>query len=301
MDEYYNRINKLKKEKDAIIIAHNYQNEEVQGIADFVGDSFALSKIAKEIDNNVIVFCGVHFMAETAKILSPQKKVLLPVKDAGCPMADMVTAKDIKELRIKNPNAAVVCYVNTSAAVKAESDIACTSSNAVSVVKSLNNKEIIFVPDENLGTYIAKQVPEKKIIIYNGYCATHKIVTQEDVVKARKAVSDAELLVHPECRPEVSEMADFVGSTSQIIDYAENSDNKKFIIGTEQGVLFWLKNRNPDKKFYILSPKMICPNMKKTNLRDIESALENMSYEITLDNEVIERASHSLNRMLDIK
>lgn len=300
MKEIIDKISELKEQRNATILAHNYQIGEVQEIADFVGDSFALSKKAKETACDVIVFCGVHFMAETAKILSPQKTILLPARDAGCPMADMVTVPDVEALRKAHPDAAVVCYVNSSAEVKAVSDVCCTSSNAVSVIRSLPNRRIIFIPDENLGDYVARQLPDKEIILFEGYCTTHKRVTLEETDAARKAVPDAKLLVHPECRPEVVAKADFAGSTSQIIDYVTNAEDRRFIIGTEQGVLHWLKQKHPDKKFYLLSQKLICPNMKKTTLKTILTALETMTYQIRLSEQIIERAYGSLEKMLRI-
>ncbi len=291
----------LKQERNAVIVAHNYQIDDVQALADVIGDSFALSKYCASVPQDVIVFCGVHFMAESAKILSPQKTVLLPEINAGCPMADMVTAEDVRALKRNHPNAAVVCYINTSAAVKAESDICCTSSNAVKVIQSLAEEEIIFVPDKNLGNYIAKKVPEKRMIIWDGFCVTHHRVTLEDVQKAKEAHPDAVLLVHPECRPEVVELADFVGSTRQIIDFAAASKEKKFIIGTEMGVLFSLKRNNPEKTFYLLSPGLICPNMKKTRLDSVYNALKQMRYTIELAEEILVKARTSLERMLKVE
>ncbi|HEX9948946.1 MAG TPA: quinolinate synthase NadA [Thermodesulfobacteriota bacterium] len=291
----------LKQERNAVIVAHNYQIDDVQALADVIGDSFALSKYCASVPQDVIVFCGVHFMAESAKILSPQKTVLLPEINAGCPMADMVTAEDVRALKRNHPHAAVVCYINTSAAVKAESDICCTSSNAVKVIQSLAEEEIIFVPDKNLGNYIAKKVPEKRMIIWDGYCVTHHRVTLEDVQKAKKAHPDAVLLVHPECRPEVVELADFVGSTRQIIDFAAASKEKKFIIGTEMGVLFSLKRNNPEKTFYLLSPGLICPNMKRTRLESVYNALKQMRYPIELAEEILVKARTSLERMLKVE
>ena len=300
MKEIIDKISELKEQRNATILAHNYQIGEVQEIADFVGDSFALSKKAKETACDVIVFCGVHFMAETAKILSPQKTILLPARDAGCPMADMVTVPDVEALRKAHPDAAVVCYVNSSAEVKAVSDVCCTSSNAVSVIRSLPNHRIIFIPDENLGDYVARQLPDKEIILFEGYCTIHKRVTLEETDAAKEAVPDAKLLVHPECRPEVVAKADFAGSTSQIIDYVANAEDRLFIIGTEQGVLHWLKQKHPDKKFYLLSQKLICPNMKKTTLKTVLTALETMTYQIRLSEQIIERAYGSLEKMLRI-
>lgn len=294
-------ILELKKKRNAVIVAHNYQIDEVQDIADAVGDSFALSKYCASSDSEVIVFCGVHFMAESAKILSPDKIVLLPERDAGCPMADMVTAEALREEKKQHPGAAVVCYINSSAEVKAESDICCTSSNALDVVRSLKEKDILFVPDQNLGSYIAKMVPEKNIILWEGYCITHHRVGTDDVNAARQNHPDALLLVHPECRPEVVGMADFVGSTSEIIKYASKSDSPKFIIGTEMGVMHKLKMDNPDKTFYLLSQGMVCPNMKKTALQSVFNALNDMKYEIDLNEDIRLKAKTSLERMLSIK
>lgn len=298
--DYIENINKLKQELDAIILAHYYQRPEVQDIADYVGDSFALSKLAKNLPNKVIVFCGVHFMAESAKILSPQKTVLLPAIDAGCPMADMVTPEDIVLLRHKYPNAAIVCYVNSSAQVKAECDICCTSSNAIKVVKSLKQKDIVFVPDKHLGEFVAKQVPEKNIILFDGYCITHHRITLKNAKDAREALKNALLVVHPECPDEVVKEADFAGSTEQIIDFITKSDKKEFIIGTEMGVFHEIEKRNPDKKLYLLNSGLVCPDMKKTTVESVYYALKYKRYEINLSNLIIERAKHSLDKMLEI-
>jgi len=294
-------ISRLRKERNAIIVAHNYQVDDVQEIADMVGDSFALSKYCASSTAEVIVFCGVHFMAESAKILSPGKTVLLPEKDAGCPMADMVTAEALREEKLRHPGAAVVCYINSTAEVKAESDVCCTSSNAVKVIKSIEQHEIIFVPDKNLGHYVAQMVPEKQIFLWNGFCVTHNKIKTSEVAKIKVLHPDALLLVHPECTPEVVAMADFTGSTKQIIDYANKSDNGKFIIGTEMGVLFRLKRDNPGKQFYLMSPGLMCPNMKKTSLESIYRSLNNMYYRIELDEEIRLKAKKSLDRMLEIE
>jgi quinolinate synthase len=285
-NELITQILALKKQRNAVIVAHNYQIDDVQEIADIVGDSFALAKYCAASPHDVIVFCGVRFMAESAKILSPQKTVLLPEINAECPMADMVTAGDVKRMKAKYPCTAVVCYINTSAEVKAECDICCTSSNAVKVIESLAEEEIIFVPDRNLGDYIAKKVPRKKMILWEGYCITHERVIAEDVTKVKEAHPDALVLVHPECRPEVVQMADFVGSTKQIIEFASASERNKFVIGTEMGVLTRLKKDNPDKTFYLLSQGLICPNMKKTRLESVYHALRDMKYAIELEEEV---------------
>jgi len=294
-------IRRLKKERNAIILAHNYQVPEVQDVADIVGDSFALSQHAAETDSDVIVFCGVHFMAESAKILSPDKTVLLPVRDAGCPMADMVTAPKLREMKARYPDAAVVCYVNSSAEVKAESDVCCTSSNALKVVESLENKQVIFVPDKNLGSYIASKVKNKEIILWKGFCITHKRVKVEEVQKIRQLHPNAKILMHPECEPEVQKLADFLGSTSAIIKYAGEIPEKDIIIGTEEGIIHLLKKQNPDKNFYLLSMGLICTNMKKTRLEDVHSALLNMQHEIHVDEDIRIKALKSLERMLKIK
>ncbi|HNR03848.1 MAG TPA: quinolinate synthase NadA [Bacillota bacterium] len=294
-------IQRLKKERNAIILAHNYQVPEVQDVADVVGDSFSLSQHAAETDSDVIVFCGVHFMAESAKILSPDKTVLLPVRDAGCPMADMVTAPKLREMKARYPDAAVVCYVNSSAEVKAESDVCCTSSNALKVVESLENKQVIFVPDKNLGSFVASKVKNKEIILWKGFCITHKRVKVEEVQKIRQLHPNAKILMHPECEPEVQKLADFLGSTSAIIKYAGEIPEKDVIIGTEEGILHLLKRQNPDKNFYLLSTGLICTNMKKTRLDDVHSALLNMQHEIHVDEDIRIKALKSLERMLKIK
>lgn len=301
MNDIIKEINRIKKEKNAVIVAHNYQIDEVQDIADLVGDSFALSKFCANNNADVIVFCGVHFMAESAKIISPKKTVILPEKHAGCPMADMVTAEALKKKKVEHPGAAVVCYINSSAEVKAESDICCTSSNAVNVVNSLEQKDIIFVPDENLGSYIAEKLPHKNIILWNGYCITHHKIKKDDVLLAKEKHPEAILLVHPECRKEIVDLANFVGSTKQIIDYAATSDAKEFIIGTEMGIMHKLKMESPDKKFYLMSPGLICPNMKKTTLDSILHSLQTMTEKIELDEDVRTRARKSLDRMLSVE
>ncbi|MGI5849254.1 MAG: quinolinate synthase NadA [Christensenellales bacterium] len=298
MQTIKDEIRQLKKDKNAIILAHYYQTSDILEIADMIGDSYALSKKAKENNADVIVFCGVRFMAESAKILSPEKKVLLPVFNAGCPMADMIMPQDVERLRHEYPDAAVVCYVNSSSEVKAQSDVCVTSSNAVKVVRSLKENRIIFIPDQNLASYVASQVPEKEIIPFHGYCVVHHQVNADEVAEARAAVPDALLLVHPECTPAVVNKADFVGSTAKIIDFATRSDNKKFIIGTEMGILHVLKKENPDKEFYLLSPKLFCTNMKKTRMDDLRDALKYDQHEIILSQEIIEKARKSLDRML---
>ena len=298
MPDTLERIQALKKERNAVILAHLYQRGEIQDMADFVGDSFDLSRRAAETQAGEIVFCGVYFMAESAKILNPEKTVLLPVLEAGCPMADMVTPEDVRKLKERYPEAAVACYVNSSAAVKAESFICCTSSNAVRIVRSLPQRQVIFVPDRNLGHFVSLNVPEKEIILFQGFCPTHERVTLEDVQKAREARPDALVLVHPECPPAVVAAADFAGSTSQILEYAGRSDRTEFIIGTEEGLLHRLNKLNPGKRFWLLSPRLFCPNMKKTSLDDVLFALEHNVNAIVLDDETAGKARLCLDRML---
>lgn len=299
-EDIVKEILELKKKKNAVIVAHNYQVDEVQEVADIIGDSLALSKYCADIQKDVIVFCGVHFMAESAKILSPDKIVLLPEIDAGCPMADMVTKEALIEEKKKYPMATVVCYINSSAEVKSECDICCTSSNAVDIVKAIKSKDILFVPDQNLGNYVAKMVPEKNVILWNGYCITHHRVKIDELHKAKSLHPNAEILVHPECQPDILAAADFAGSTKQIIDYAKNSSNKEFIIGTEMGILFKLKMDNPDKIFYLLSQGLVCPNMKKTSLLSVYKSLKEMKYEVNLDETIRLKAKKSLDKMLKL-
>lgn len=294
------KIARLKKRKNAIILAHYYQTGDIIDVADMVGDSYGLSKKAKETDADIIVFCGVRFMAESAKILSPQKKVLLPAAAAGCPMADMIKSEDIIALRKQYPGAAIVCYVNSTYEVKAECDVCVTSSNAVKIVSSLPQKQIVFVPDQNLARYVAQQVPKKEIIPYCGFCIVHHQISADEVDKARASLPNAQVLVHPECVKAVVDKADFVGSTAGIIKYATESAGKEFIIGTEMGILHVLQKQNPDKKFYLLSTKLLCANMKKTRLIDVYEALKYNQHEIKLDAEIAERAKKSLDKMLEL-
>mgnify|MGYP001152368455 CR=1 FL=1 len=291
-------IERLKKERNAIILAHNYQIGDVQDIADVVGDSYALAKKAASTDSDVIVFCGVHFMAESAKILNPEKTVLLPVLDAGCPMADMVDKDGLRRLKEQHPDAKVVTYINSSAEVKAESDVICTSSNALKVISQLDAKKIIFAPDRNLGTYIARKLPEKEFILWDGFCLTHMRVKSEEVRKVRELYPEAKLLVHPECSPEVQDLADFLGSTSEIIDYAGKIPEKEIIVGTEEGVLHIMRAKYPEKKFYLLSPGLICPNMKKTRLEDVYEALLHNRNIIEVDQEIRMKSLKALEEML---
>ncbi len=293
-------ILKLKKEKNAVILAHNYQIGEVQDIADFIGDSLELARKASNLDADVIVFCGVDFMAETAAILSPEKTVLLPAADANCPMAEMITAGELRVLKERFPDAAVVCYVNTSAEVKAESYICCTSSNAVKIVESLDEDQIIFVPDKNLGSYVAR-FTDKQIMPWEGFCFVHDRITPEDVINARKLHPDAEVLVHPECRAEVVDLADHVYSTSGMIKHVCESGNKEFIIGTEVGIIHRMNKDCPDKSCYPLSPNAICITMKRTDLHKVLRSLETLTPEMTVPKDVADKARLAIRRMLDIK
>ena len=299
-EKIINEIRRLKKEKNAIILAHNYQMPEVQDIADFVGDSLELSKKAANTDGDIIVFCGVHFMAESAKILSPDKKVLLPVKDAGCPMADMIDSEKLREFKALNPDVPVVCYVNSSAEVKAHSDVCCTSSNALKIVNSLESKKVIFVPDKNLGSYIADKIIDKEIILWNGFCITHHRVLDKEIDEIRIRKPGVKILVHPECNKEVADKADFIGSTSEIINYVRESNDKELIIGTEMGILHKLRKENPNKKLYLLSPSLVCYNMKKTSIKDVYNALDKEENEIFIDEIIMEKAYKSLDRMLKL-
>lgn len=299
-EELRKKIEKLKKERNAVILAHNYQRDEIQEIADYTGDSLGLARAAVETKADVIEFCGVRFMAESASILNPEKKVLLPVKEAGCPLADMITAEKLRQKKKEFPDARVVCYVNSSAEVKAESDISCTSSNAIEVVRSLKEKRIIFVPDKNLGRYVESQLPEKEIILWEGYCPTHLRLTEEDVKKAKKSFPNAEFIAHPECNPEVLRMADHICSTGGMFQYAKSSKSKKFIIGTECGMLYRLRKENPGKKFYMPTARLVCANMKLTTLGWVAHSLENLVYEVKVPEHIREKARKTLEKMLGI-
>ncbi|MCZ7399303.1 MAG: quinolinate synthase NadA [Candidatus Methanoperedens sp.] len=298
MDEV-ERIRQLKKERNAIILAHNYQRGDVQDIADFVGDSFGLSQKAVSSGADVIVFCGVDFMAESAAVLNPEKTVLMPELSAQCPMAAMITPESLRREKEKYPGAAVVCYVNTPASVKAESDICCTSANAVKVVNALTEDEIIFVPDRNLALYVEAHT-EKKIIPWNGYCPTHHLILPGDIMLEKEEHPDAEILVHPECRPEVIALADQVLSTAGMLKYARQSTSKEFIIGTEVGLLHRLNKENPEKTFIPATRYAVCPNMKMNTLGSIIHALERNEHVIKIPEDVRVKAKRALDRMLEV-
>ncbi|HDP24609.1 MAG TPA: quinolinate synthase NadA [Deltaproteobacteria bacterium] len=294
-----NDIMKLKRARDAVILAHNYQRPEIQDIADFVGDSLGLSIQASGTDAEVIVFCGVHFMAETAKILSPRKTVLLPDMDAGCPMADMITADQLRELKTHHPDATVVCYVNTTAEVKAESDICCTSANAVSIVTDLKkaNREILFVPDMYLGDFVAREA-DCDLITWRGFCPSHARVLPDDILIQQGLHPRARVLAHPECTPEVRKLADRVMSTEGMCWLVHEMKEDEFIVATEVGILHRMGKENPGKKFYPASELAVCPNMKRITLEKLHWALEGMHNEITVSRETIARAKKSIQRML---
>jgi len=293
------KILKLKEQRNAVFLVHNYQIAEVQDIADYLGDSLSLSQKAAQTDADVIVFCGVHFMAETAAILCPDKTVLLPDSHAGCPMADMITAEQLREEKAKHPGATVVCYVNSTAEVKAESDICCTSANAVEVVNSLDAGEIIFVPDQFLGSYVAAQTG-RKLILWPGYCATHADIQPDDITRLKKEHPDAKAVVHPECRPEAIAVADAVFSTGGMVRYARRDDVQEMIVGTEMGIIHRLEKENPGKVFYPVSEKAICPNMKLINLEKILWSLEDMAPQVKVPEEIRQRAKGAVDRMLEI-
>lgn len=296
MNELSEKILKLKKEKNAIILAHLYQIPEVQEIADYVGDSYYLSQVARDAKEDLIIFCGVKFMAESAKVLSPDKTVILPAPNAGCPMADMAEVEDVEEMIKEYPDAFKVCYINSSYEVKALCDASVTSSSALNIMNNIPNKQILFLPDQNLGGYIAEFFPEKEFILWRGFCPTHHRITAEDIIKAKEEHPNVKVLSHPECSKEVRDLSDYIGSTSGIINYATECEDKEFIIATEEGVLHQLKKKNPDKKFYF-PEVMVCPNMKKTSLQDVYDALDGKKEEVILDEEIRKKALTSLENM----
>ena len=291
MQNLKEKIQKLKLEKNAIILAHYYQNDDIQEIADFVGDSYYLSKVAKECMQQTIVFCGVKFMAESAKILSPEKTVLLPNIESGCTMAEMINGEDVRQLKKEYPKAKVVCYINSTAEVKAESDICCTSSNALKIINKLNSDDIIFIPDKNLGGYINEKAHVKNMILWNGFCRVHEFVNVDEIIKVKNEHKHIKVLVHPECNKEVRKLADFIGSTGGIIDYVKKDADEKYMIVTEEGILYSLKNKNPNKQFITPKTPMTCCSMKKNTLNDVYKSLLNKQHEVTID-ENIRQAAH---------
>lgn len=299
--DYIQEIERLKREKGAMILAHHYQREEIKQVADHIGDSLEMAKIAASSSSQLLVICGVYFMAETAKILSPEKTVLIPRMDAGCPMADMVTAESLREMKKEMPHAKVVCYVNSPASVKAESDICCTSSNAEAVVNSIESDEILFVPDQNLAYFVSTQVPQKKITPWRGFCPTHHRMTCEDVSAIKEQYPEGFLMAHPECKREILEVSDFIGSTSQIIEKCKKIEARDIIIGTEEGVIETIRRENPNKRIVLLSDLMVCPNMKKTRIEDVYRVLYTGENEIILEDDVIKSAFGAIDRMMKVK
>ncbi len=293
-------IKKLKKEKNAVILAHYYVDSEVQAIADYVGDSYYLSKLATTLPEQTIIFCGVSFMGESAKILNPQKTVVMADELADCPMAHMVDTETIEKVRSENPDVCVVCYVNSSAEIKAHSDVCVTSSNAVRIIKALPNQKIFFIPDRHLGHYVATQVPEKDFILHDGFCHVHTSIEKESVLAAKQAHPEALVLTHPECAEDIIALSDFVGSTSEIINYATESDKNTFIICTEMGVFYELGQKNPGKKFYSAGHRQFCPNMKRITLEKVVAALRTLTPEVTLPGELAQKAKIPLEKMLEL-
>ncbi len=300
MKELIDKIKRLKKDKNAVILAHCYQNEEIDNVADYVGDSLYLSQMAAKTNADIILFAGVYFMAQTAKILCPNKKVLLPRLESGCRMADMISLNQLREFKSKYPDIPVVCYINSTAEVKSECDICCTSSNAVKIVGSLNTDKILFLPDTYLGKWVEAQLGNISVITYPGFCPTHLQIRPEDIKNAREKYPDAPVLAHPECHQSVTQLADYVGSTTGIMKYAAESNEKRFIIATEKGVVDRLTRDYPDKEFILIKENIICPNMKWHNLIDIYNALEKEEHEITVDNEIAAKALKCIDRMLEV-
>ena len=300
MNELIEKINKLKKEKNAVILAHCYQNVEIDEVADYVGDSLYLSQMAAKTNADIIIFAGVYFMAQTAKILNPSRKVLLPRLESGCRMADMITLDQLREFKSKYPKMPTVCYINSTAEVKSECDICCTSSNAVKIVDSLKADEILFLPDTYLGKWVESQLGNVKVNTYTGFCPTHVQIRPNDVTEARKKYPNALVLAHPECHQSVVAMADYVGSTTGIMKFAAQSDKKEFIIATEKGVVDRLKRDYPEKEFYLIKDSVICPNMKWHTLTDIYNALDREEHEITVDTEIASKALKCIDRMLEV-
>ena len=295
------KILTLKKEKKAVILAHYYTEGAVQEVADFVGDSLELARKAKEAQGEIILFCGVYFMAETAKILNPSRKVLIPYYKAGCLMADMAIAEEVEEFRRENPYYAVVTYVNSSADVKAVSDVCCTSANAVKVIESLQAEKILFVPDKNLGSFVAEKVKGKEIKVWSGYCPVHQKLTEEEAKRRLQEHPDALFVVHPECREEVRKLAHFVGSTSQIVRFVRESEAKKFIVGTEKGTIHQLRKERPDATFVPAYSEFTCDQMKLITLERVAKALEREQFEVEVDREIAEKALSAIEKMLQVK
>lgn len=300
MKKIIEEIKRLKEEKKAVILAHCYQNIEIDEVADYVGDSLYLSQMAAKTDAEIILFAGVYFMAQTAKILCPDKKVLLPRLESGCLMADMVNLQQLREFKAKYPDIPVVCYINSTAEVKSECDICCTSSNALKIVESLKATKVLFLPDTYLGKWVESQLNNVEVITYPGYCPTHLTIRPEDIIEARKKYPEAKVLAHPECHQSVTKLADYVGSTTGIMKYTTVHDDKQFIIATEKGVVDRLKRDYPEKEFILIKDNIICPNMKWHTLADILNALQNEEHEIDVDKDIAAKALNCIDRMLEV-
>ncbi len=297
--EIIQKIDRLRKERNAVILAHNYQLPEIQDIADHCGDSLELSRLAAKSDKKVIVFCGVYFMAETASILCPDKTILIPDPMAGCPMANMIDAEDVRQLKARHPKAVVVGYVNTPAEVKAELDVCCTSTNAIDIISKIKDEEIIFVPDKYLADYVSKKT-NKRLIVWEGYCPTHVKILPEDIIKKVRQHPGAKVMVHPECRPEVVELADEVLSTGKMCVFAKKSSAREFIVGTEAGMIHRLQKDNPDKKFYPASDNAVCPNMKRTTLEKVLWSLEENKTVVSVSDDIRRRARRAIDKMVEL-
>lgn len=300
MQQMLDRISELRKEKDVAILAHYYTDAAIQALADYVGDSYYLSKLATELPQSTIMLCGVSFMGESIKLLNPEKTVIMPDYLADCPMAHMADAERIQKVRDEYDDLAVVCYINSTAAIKAHADVIVTSANALKIVKALPNRNIYFIPDENLGRYIAQFLPDKNVIFNEGFCHVHTSIKRENVLKAKELHPSALVLAHPECTPQVLELADYIGSTSGIIDYATKSPAQIFIICTEMGVLYELEQKNPGKKFYSVGHRQFCPNMKRISVEKVLRQLECMEYVVEVDQKLMDKARAGLDRMLEL-
>lgn len=300
MNELIEKINKLKKEKNAVVLAHCYQNVEIDEVADYVGDSLYLSQMAAKTNADIIVFAGVYFMAQTAKILNPNRKVLLPRLESGCRMADMITLEQLREFKNKYPKMPTVCYINSTAEVKSECDICCTSSNAIKIVKSLNAPEVLFLPDTYLGKWVESQLQYVKVNTYTGFCPTHLQIRPSDILEALAKYPDAVVLAHPECHQAVTALANYVGSTTGIMSFAAQSNKKRFIIATEKGVVDRLKRDYPEKEFILVKDSVVCPNMKLHKLADIYNALDKEEHEIIVDENMASKALKCIDRMLKV-
>lgn len=300
VSELVEKINELKQQKNAVILAHCYQNAEIDEVADFVGDSLYLSQRANETNADIIVFAGVYFMAQTAKLLSPDKKVLLPRLESGCRMADMIDLEQVRKFKAQHPNIPAVCYINSTAEVKSECDMCCTSSNALKIVSSMGADEILFLPDTYLGKWVEKKLGNVKVTTYPGFCPTHLQIKPQDILDARKKYPNAKILAHPECHQEVVKLADYVGSTTGIMKYAIESSEKQFVIATEKGVVDRLKRDYPDKEFILIKESVICPNMKWHTLEDIYNSLKEEQHEITVAPEIAQKAVSCIDKMLKI-